>query len=43
MYKDTGGYDMGYCEFNEMCRKILCEIFNYLCIDITKYKKEVLK
>ena len=40
MFKDVGGYDMKYNEFNEMCRKAWSEKFNYLCLDMSKIKNE---
>ena len=40
MYTDIGGYDMEYSEFEEMCRTAWNENCNYLCIDMTKDKKE---
>ena len=40
MYKDIGGYDMGYDEFKELCRSACSEKFNYQCIDMTKNKDE---
>ena len=40
LYKDVGGYDMEYGEFRKTCRTAWSETFNYLCIDMTKNKKE---
>ena len=40
MYQDIGAFDMIYDECKELCRVDWCEKFNYLCIDITKNKKE---
>ena len=40
MYYDIGAYDMKYEEFKEMCHKARDERYNYLCIDMTKNKKE---
>ena len=40
MYYDIGDYDMEYDEFKEMRHKAWDEIFNYLCIDMTKNKNE---
>ena len=39
-YKVIGGYDMKYYETKKMCRKSWSGKFNYLCIDLTKNKKE---
>ena len=39
-YYDIGAYDMNYDEFKQMCHKAWDEIFNYLCIDMTKNKNE---
>ena len=36
MCKDTGGYDMKYDEFKEMCRKAWGERCNYLRMVMTK-------
>ena len=41
MYKDIGGYDMKYDGIKEMCRETWSEKLNYVCIDMTKSKKEV--
>ena len=41
MHTDNGGYDMAHCEFREMCRKASIERYNYLCIDMTKFKTKV--
>ena len=41
MYYEIGAYDMKYDEFKEMCHEAWSERFNYLCIDMTKYKSEV--
>ena len=38
MYKDIGGFGMGYDEFKELYRKTWTEKCNYLCIDMTKNK-----
>ena len=40
MYYDIGAYDMKYDEFKEMCHKAWDKKYNYLCIDMTKNKKE---
>ena len=40
MYYDIGAYDMKYDEFKQMCHKAWDEKYNYLCIDMTKNKKE---
>ena len=40
MYYDIGAYDMNYDEFRQMCHKAWDEKYNYLCIDMTKNKKE---
>ena len=40
MFKDIGGYDVKYEEFEELCRKAWDERLRYLCIDITRNKKE---
>ena len=40
MYYDIGAYDMNYNEFKEMCHKAWDERYNYLCIDMTKYKND---
>ena len=40
MYYDSGAFDMIYNEFKKMCRVAWSETFNYLCIDMTKNKKE---
>ena len=40
MYYDIGAYDMKYDEFKEMCHKVWDEKFNYLCINMTRNKKE---
>ena len=40
MYYDIGAYDMNYDEFKQMCHKAWDEKYNYLCIDMTKNKKE---
>ena len=40
MYYDIGAYDMKYDEFKEMCQKTWSEKFNYLCIDMSKNKKD---
>ena len=39
LYKNVGGYDMKYDEFNEMSRETWSEKINYLCIDVTKKKR----
>ena len=38
MYKDIGGYDKDYDEFNEMCRNAWSETFNCICIDMPRKK-----
>ena len=40
MYHDIGAFDMIYEEFKEMCRVAWSEKSNYLCIDLSKNKKE---
>ena len=40
MYYDIGAYDMKYDEFKKMCHKAWNEVYNYLCIDMTKNKNE---
>ena len=40
MYYDIGAYDIKYDEIKEMCHKAWSERFNYLCIDMVKYKNE---
>ena len=40
MYYDIGAFDVVYDEFEEMCRVVWREKFNYLCIDMTKNKSE---
>ena len=40
MYYDIGAYDMKYDEFKQMCHKAWDKKYNYLCIDMTKNKKE---
>ena len=37
LYRDVAGYDIGYDEYKELCRKSWDEDYNYLCID--RYKK----
>ena len=39
IFKDIGGYDMRYDEFEEMCREAWNERFMYLCIDIDMIEK----
>ena len=41
MFQDTGGYDMKYAGFQEICRNASSEKFNYLCSDMTKIKNDV--
>ena len=40
MYRDIRGYGMKYDECKKMCRKAWSEQYNYLCIDLTKYKND---
>ena len=40
MYYEIGAYDMTYDEYKETCHKTWSEKFNYLCIYVTKNKKE---
>ena len=40
MYYDIGAFDMKYDEFKEMFHKAWSGKFNYLNIDMTKYKNE---
>ena len=40
MYYDIGADDKLYSEFREMCKEALIGKVNYLCIDMTKNKKE---
>ena len=40
MYHDIGAFDMIYVEFKEMCRVAWSEIYNYLCIDMSKNKND---
>ena len=42
MFRDIGAYNMNYSEFKKMCRKAWCEKFNYLYIDLTRDKEEVI-
>ena len=37
IYTDVAGYDMSYDEFEELCRKLWKDVYNYLCID--RFKK----
>ena len=36
VYRDAGGYDMSYDEFEQLCRKAWEEEYTYLCIDKSK-------
>ena len=36
MYKDIGGYDMRYDDFDEKCCEAWSEKFDCLCIDMKK-------
>ena len=36
IFQDVGGYDMGYGEFKQLCRKSWEDEYNYLCIDESK-------
>ena len=40
IYRDVGGYDMNYDEFNEKCRKSWKEEDNYLRIDRSKKRDQ---
>ena len=39
MYKNIGGYVLGYDEFRERCRKLWSGKFTYLCIDMARRKE----
>ena len=40
MYYDIGAYDMQYDEFRHMCHKAWNERVKYLCIDMSRNKKD---
>ena len=41
IYRDVGGYDMSYNEFEHFCRKSWEEERNYLCIDRSKKRDQL--
>ena len=40
LYKDIGVSDMKYDEFKKLCRKTWSKKRDYLCVDMTRNKKE---
>ena len=40
IYRDVGGYDMSYDEFQKLCRKSWEKQYIYLCIDGSKKRDQ---